>query len=145
LIGRFFRDKIPSRGLLFQTDNDIDPRIKASIFFGMYESAETRSIQKYLRPDLDVIELGASFGIVTCHILKKIMKGKKLICVEANPEMLDRIKRNLEINMQEGEAELVHAAISYIDNSTTPFFIDSDNLVSSLNNFDVLINLKIVS
>jgi FkbM family methyltransferase len=114
LISRVLRDRIPHRGCTIDTRSDsISPVSKASLFWGFYESAETRFVQQFLRSDLDVIELGSSLGVVASHIAKKLAPGRRLVCVEANPNLLQAISRNVRINQPAIELELVHGALSY--------------------------------
>ena len=97
----------------------VDPRyvnksITASIFWGFYEGAEIRLIEKYLDGASDVIELGGSIGVVSSHILKKIKRGKKLITVEANPMLLQVINENLRRHKAaDSEFKILNKAISY--------------------------------
>lgn len=80
------KDRISYRGMIIDTQNQyLTPSTKAEIFWGIYEGAEARFIQKYLTGDLGVIELGASIGIVSCCIKKKLNGKSKLIAVEAHP------------------------------------------------------------
>src|SRR6185437_3344965 len=60
------------------------PAIHASIFWGFYESAEIRLINKFLNPDLPVIELGGSLGIISSFILNKLNSNTSLTVVEPN-------------------------------------------------------------
>jgi FkbM family methyltransferase len=89
LILYLFKGNIPS--LRYQqykfdvTKANMDRRIIASIFWGFYESAEIRFIEKYFKGDVDAIELGASSGIVSSHIISKFgNSAKRFIGVEAN-------------------------------------------------------------
>jgi hypothetical protein len=97
-IGVLFNNIIPSHSLYVDTKEGISDSVKANLFWGIYESAEIRFINQYLLNNLDVIELGSSLGLVSCCIAKNMLFDRRLICVEANPEMLSQIRRNLSLN-----------------------------------------------
>lgn len=96
LIGRRFGDRIPVADNLTIDSSSLEPKVKAAIFFGIYESAETKFIRNYLRSDLDVVELGSSIGFVSSVIARKLDPGKKLICVEANENVISSLKSNIQ-------------------------------------------------
>lgn len=104
----------------------------ASLFWGLYESAEIRFINRYLDGSVDVVELGSSVGGVSCVIAKKLHHGRKLICVEANPNIIDLLKRNLTNNAHSKEVKVIHGAICYEGSSQVEFIIGSDHLSSHL-------------
>lgn len=114
-IGVIYRNRVPSNGLEIITGDDIDPRVKAYLFWGIYESAEIRFIHQYLGAKLDVIELGSSLGVVSCHIARKLMpdRARRLICVEANPYLRQLIANQLNHNVPEVKVTIVSAAIDY--------------------------------
>ena len=86
----------------------------ASIFWGFYESAEIRMVEKYLNVNLDIIELGASLGIVSSHIAAKLSPGKMLLLVEANPNLIDTIHKNVARHLIKGASlTVVNRAIAY--------------------------------
>lgn len=94
LLSKFLSDETPSRGLRVMTAEPIVmPATKASLFWGLYESAEVRFVKEHLRPDLDVIEAGSSIGVVSSHVAKRLRPGRKLICVEADHRLLGTLKR----------------------------------------------------
>lgn len=110
-----FIPDLRSKNYSFAIDNRfIHKKIIASIFFGFYERGETRFINKYLNPKLDVIELGASLGIVSSHIVHKLEKGARLILVEANPYLQQTINTNVaKHNTNNISYQLLNYAISY--------------------------------
>jgi len=64
-----YANEIPCRGLRFSTaDPQIHPGVKASLFWGLYESAEIRFVNAYLPRSIDVVELGSSIGVVSCSV-----------------------------------------------------------------------------
>jgi FkbM family methyltransferase len=113
----FSRSRIPDirwRGFRFNVpSSSVNKQIAASVFWGFYESAEIRFIEKYLRSDLNVIELGSSIGIVSAHIVSKLNKGRHFITVEANPFLIDTIKANIKRHQKEGAViEVLNHAVA---------------------------------
>lgn len=113
-------NRIPCRGLRFNTaDPLIHPSVKASLFWGLYESAEIRFVNRYLPLCLDVIELGSSIGVLSCFIRKKIDPKCKLVCVEADPRFNKHWNANLALNQCLHNVHLLNQAISYSQKDET--------------------------
>lgn len=113
IIALIFRDRIPSRGVVIDTgSSSVEPWVKASLLWGIYESAEVRFVKKHLRGDLDVIELGSSLGVVTSQISLKLHPQKRIVCVEANPALLETLQKNVSRNCSGRNVTIVHGAIS---------------------------------
>ncbi|MEM7410410.1 MAG: FkbM family methyltransferase [Myxococcota bacterium] len=113
-LGRFFHDRIPSRGFVFDTSSHaVQPRTKAQLYFGIYESAEIRFAERYLLPDCDVVELGASLGVITCHVRRKVAEERKVVAVEANPRLVDPLRGNLALNRCDRNTVIANAAVHY--------------------------------
>jgi FkbM family methyltransferase len=94
LISKLYKNKIPFYNtFIYTSSSEISPRIKASIFWKIYESSEVRFIKKYLNNNYDVIELGGSIGVGSVQI-GKIVNPQKVITVEANPQLIPIIQNN---------------------------------------------------
>lgn len=137
LIGRVisivFRDRIPSYGSVIHTrDRAVVPAVKAALFWGIYESAEVRFVNEYLRKDLDVVELGSSLGVVTSQILLKLEPERRVVCVEANPHLLETLRKNIAANGKGRQASVVHGAITEVSSSgqSVSLATGRDNTVS---------------
>lgn len=130
-LGALFSDRIPCRGVRVDTRVNVTDEVKAELFWGIYESAEIRFIQRYLRTDLDVVELGSSLGVVASHIAQRII-GRRLICVEANPSLKETIQANLHANARSVDCRVIEAAIDYeaTDVGVTSFVRGRNNLDS---------------
>ena len=89
------------------------PRIKAKLFLRGYEPVEINFVKKYLHPDRDVIELGSSLGVVASHVGRKLNNGRRVICVEANPQLLDIICANVTHNAPQVRVDIVSGAVDY--------------------------------
>jgi FkbM family methyltransferase len=98
LIAAIYSNKIPHGNFRIDTSNAlISPNIKAMIFWKIYESAEIRFIKKYIDDTLDIVELGASIGVVSTYLGSR--KGeKKMYNIEVNPGLISVIEYNLKLN-----------------------------------------------
>ena len=106
------------------------PVIHASIFWGIYESAEIRLIKKHLRPDLPVIELGGSLGVISSFIIRKLNKNASLLVVEANPHLTTTIQKNIDHhNEKKVSFFIVNKAIGYTS-AAIYLNISNDNTAS---------------
>lgn len=130
LIGFVFRNRIPHRGSRIKVPEGGEPRINAALFWGIYESAEIRFVRSYLDGNCDVVELGSSLGGVSCEITRKLSTGRKLICVEANPNILSLLQKNLTLNAPNKNCRVIHGAISYDGDGYIDFVIGDSNLSS---------------
>ncbi|MDP1921622.1 MAG: FkbM family methyltransferase [Myxococcales bacterium] len=114
-IGRAFHDSVPNRGCRIDTSSPlVTPEVKAMLFWRLYEGAELRFVERYLRADLDVVELGASLGVMGSQIARKMGPTRQLVCVEANPALIPIIERNVRANASPSQRiSIVHGAIGY--------------------------------
>ncbi len=130
LLSALFQGRIPSlRFGALRLDTrapSVSPRIVAMIFWGIYESAELRFVRRYLRPDLDVLELGSSLGAVSCRIARRQQAGRKLVCVEANADLLPTLRRNVATHGRK-PVEVLNRAIGY-DGPTVRLQRGPDNI-----------------
>lgn len=95
----------------FNVDSEhIDSRTVAKIWWGFYEKAEVDFVRRYLDP-IDTIELGSSIGVVSGVIAGRV-KGKRLICIEANPHLQDVIALNVLSNGPEVHLIVESAVLS---------------------------------
>jgi len=114
VIARVYHDQIPNLGCVIETRHPlIVPRIKAKLFLRGYEPVEINFVKQYLDPDRDVIDLGSSLGVVASHVGRKLNAGRRVICVEANPELLDIIRANVTRNAPHVQVEIVSGAVDY--------------------------------
>ena len=98
-------------GCTFYIPRDITSLdLRASFLLGSYEEDERRLLDKFLRPDDSVLELGACLGIVACITNKKLQNPARHVVVEANPYCLPAIHRN---RIRNGGSFLVeHCAVT---------------------------------
>jgi FkbM family methyltransferase len=114
---RIYGGKILNRGRTIDTnDASVSPWVRTLVFWDIYETAELRLIQRYLPKNMDVIEFGGSIGVVASQIAGSLDGGHRLVSVEANPLLIELLKRNVEANGHRGCATVIHGAVAY----TTP-------------------------
>lgn len=65
---------------------------------GEYEWAEARLVRDHLPPNVDVIELGAGLGYVSCVIDEKLNDDRRQIAVEPNPLIIPWLGQTKRIN-----------------------------------------------
>ncbi|QNP29908.1 FkbM family methyltransferase [Cylindrospermopsis curvispora] len=134
-IGIIFQNLIPHQGSRILVPPG-GGKLKSYLFFGLYESAEIRMINKYLPVNMDVIELGSSIGGVSCVLAKKLSPQNKLICVEANPNLLNLLAKNLTVNAPEKKTKIINGAVTYNGLDEVSFSISHCPLSSSLGEGD---------
>ncbi len=132
LLGLVFGGRIPHRGARIRVLPGGDPRLNAYLFWGIYESAEIRYIDQFIAPGVDVVELGASIGGVSCAIAQRIGASDKLVCVEANPDIIDILRDNLARNAPGRDVRIFQGAISYAGLDTVEFALGDSTLSSHL-------------
>lgn len=114
LIGTLTGNRVWNKGCVIDTTNPaIQPSVKAMLLWGLYESAEVRAVHRFLRSDLDVVELGSSLGVVASHIAQRLDRDRRLICVEANEQLLPLIAANVARNAPNASAVVEHGAVDY--------------------------------
>lgn len=114
LISYVFRNKIRSRGVVIDTSSSaFTASVKATLAFGIYESAEIRFIRKYLKGYSRVLELGSSLGVTATHILDVVALGAEVVCVEANPNLMATLRATTATAARRTEANVrtIHGAV----------------------------------
>ncbi|MGV6847282.1 MAG: FkbM family methyltransferase [Marinibacterium sp.] len=87
----------------------LNPGIAEKLASGAYEADEARAARMRLRKGLKVLELGAGLGFVG-SVCAGIVGAENLTSVEANPEMIDVVRGNLDRNGYRA-ASLIHGAV----------------------------------
>lgn len=100
LIGALARDAegiVTSNGLRFDVSGGHEHRA-AAIRLGLYERAERYMATTFYTGERDVVELGASLGVISCELARKRRPGVRQVIVEADPQLAQRARRNLALN-----------------------------------------------
>jgi FkbM family methyltransferase len=113
LIGPATRYKVRHHGLEFDVRcDDFAPTVRAQMFWGAYEGAETRMVRSLLRGASTVVELGSSLGVTAAHIAAAMAPGGRLVCVEANPRLVPGLRSRMLRCNPALEVEVIHAAVA---------------------------------
>lgn len=96
---------------------------------GMYELPERTAIRRYANPDLPVIELGASIGVVACTTNRRLHRNDQHVVVEANPRLIPHLAANHRRNGC--RFEILHRALGYGSESIELCFNDRTPLAGS--------------
>lgn len=131
-VGSVFGDKIPHHGVRVDARGFADP-VKAAMFFGLYESSETRFVRRHMGKHREpvVVELGSSLGVVSSHIVSLLPPRGRLITVEANPWLIPALRARFRDLRGGKSVDVVHAAISYQESTSTITFGVSDDCRAS--------------
>lgn len=72
---------------------------------GTYEKDERKLTEKYLNANDSVLEMGACIGVVSLTINDILYDKSKQVSVEPNPEMLEYLRTNRELNSAKFQIE----------------------------------------
>lgn len=130
VIAKLTRSQIRHRGLRFDAGgDDFTPRIRAQMFWGVYEGAETRMIHAYLRGSPVVVELGSSLGVTSAHAAAVMVRGGHLVCVEANPRLMVGLRERVLRHAGSLRVDVIHAAVT--DHCGSAYLTIASETVSS--------------
>jgi FkbM family methyltransferase len=88
-----------TQGCIFEIPRNLTTRTYRACFWkGDYEREERDLIERWIRPEDNVLEIGACLGIVSCVTNKLLSEKSRHVVVEANPLCLGPLKRNKELN-----------------------------------------------
>ena len=96
---------------------------------GKYEREEAELISRHLPPDLPVVELGGSLGVVSRLIRSRLSAGTQHLIVEANADLVPICRANA--GEGQGASRVVHAAL-YHDGPVARFRVGADVHASAL-------------
>jgi FkbM family methyltransferase len=131
IAGPFTRRHVRHYGLTIETGHPaFSARTRAELLWQVYEGAETRFVKRYLHGATTVLELGSGLGVASSHIASVMQRGGRLICVEANPDVLAGLRWTAE---SQGLAERVdltvlHEAIADEPGSAAAIVSDEGHL-----------------
>jgi FkbM family methyltransferase len=126
------RNRIRHYGLGFDVSGpEFSPSVKAQLFWHLYERAEVRMIRRHLQGASTVVELGASLGITSAHIVSLMTNGGRILCVEANPYLIGGLQERIASFSKGVVVEVLNGAIS--DNvGMTSLSLGANNIDSHL-------------
>ena len=106
--------EIPDSFLKHHAGTTITGRIQS----GSYEADEYKMLRDIVTEDSIILELGGSVGVLACLTGKLMPDSKKLVVVEAHPNLVpvleaNRDRNNLEFNIHEGAAHYNNNEVSF--------------------------------
>lgn len=97
IAGLVWGEELPTVGGRIEAPGKwIDPTKRGRILFRRYEKEETLLLDRHLRSDLPVVELGAGIGYVSQNICRRLASGTAYLGVEGIPELAEVASRNVE-------------------------------------------------
>jgi FkbM family methyltransferase len=96
---------------------------------GSYEILERYAIARYVRRDLPVVELGASIGVVSCLVNRRLADPARQVSIEASPGLipiLDAHRRQNRCGFR-----ILHGALAY-DGDAVEFSIGESTATGSV-------------
>lgn len=104
----------------------------SQIFFGFYEAAEIRLLERHMNSELNVIEFGSSLGVVSSHLARRMSPGTRLVCVEANRNLVNTATANVERHAADKvDWKIINRAVS-TSGSTVRFSVSENHTASSM-------------
>lgn len=126
-------DIIEHFGIRLRIDPEfMTPLLMDTIRAGRYEAPEARRIGKILQPGEVVLEIGAGIGFMTALMLNN-PAVERVVSFEANPLLIDKIRRTIEDNgLGDKRFDLHNAVLGAETSGTVDFHVHRDFWASSL-------------
>jgi FkbM family methyltransferase len=86
--------RLPFGGWFLAGNSSVD----ADLLSGGFESAELLFVQRYLKPGMTVLDIGAHHGLYTLLASKRVGGNGKVIAFEPSPRERKQLRRNLRVN-----------------------------------------------
>lgn len=132
VVSLLMKNKIPNQGCTISTKYKfISSSLKMRLLLGLYEIPEISFIKRYLYDDIDIVELGSSIGVLSSHIIQKLSSSARLICVEANPLLIQCLSENLHLNSHSDNYYIKNCMVTYESEDVRSEFQVCDNFLSS--------------
>lgn len=120
-------------GILLPIDRSIlSPYMELTLAAGRYERRERELASRVIRNGDAVLELGAGLGFIGA-CLRRFTGAGKIVCIEANPQLIPYIRRVHSLNGIEG-VEVLNGVVVHDREgpATIPFYCRRDFWASSL-------------
>jgi FkbM family methyltransferase len=127
LFDLFCGGRFKANDCVFMIPKNITNRtIRGYFFDNTYEIAERELVQKFIRSEDSVLELGGCLGIISCTTNKRLRNQTRHLVIEANPRCIPALRRNRDLNRCAFSIE--NCAVS--DAPEVTFFLHPDSIVS---------------
>ena len=91
--------------------SDLNDNVRVPLLMDEYEKEEREAVKRFLNPDLPVVELGGSLGVVSCVINRRLRHPERHVVVEADPDLVPKLQGNRELNAC--KFEILNCALAY--------------------------------
>ena len=108
---------------------EVGDSLRYLLLSGKHEAAERQLAKRWVDPNLPLVELGASIGVVACVTNRLLADPTRHIVVEANPTLLALLNRNRALNRCQFTVR--HGAVAY-GAAAVRFHVSPDATSSSL-------------
>ncbi|MES0871206.1 FkbM family methyltransferase [Pseudovibrio sp. SCP19] len=108
---------------------EIDLYVKDQIVRGIYENEEHNLLTQLLKPEDRILELGACIGFLSATA-SKICGSSNVMCVEANPNLINVIETNHSLN--DVSPITVSGIAALTDNKQSEFYVGKRIIGSSV-------------
>lgn len=107
----------------------LDARTRRRVMRGLYEPSERDLISQFIQPGDQILELGASVGIVSCFLTRQSSPNGRLVSVEADARLEQPFRRQLQANQM--SATWIHALCCPLWQNEVPSAIASQTFAAS--------------
>jgi FkbM family methyltransferase len=100
--------QISEKNYIHQKNKHVFDRLRE----GSYERSEISLILNKIKPNAKVLDLGSSLGVLSCIVGSVLDDSSNMVCVEANPNLIEDLKNNRDINNL--NFNVIHGAVSSV-------------------------------
>jgi FkbM family methyltransferase len=79
-------------------DSPLSPTMRRRLLKGYYETAERDLVQQFIQPGDQVLEIGASIGVLTCFLSRRAGAKGRIVSIEADPRLKPYFDANVALN-----------------------------------------------
>ncbi len=105
--------------------------IGESLLGGGYEDAEQNFADRFLKPGMTVLDIGAHRGFHTLFFSKKVGKHGHVISFEPSPRDRKRLELHIRINFRQN-VDLIECALGEEDRSADLYAVPENSVLNSL-------------
>ena len=113
-------------------DSPLNPQMRRRLLKGLYETAERELVKKFILPGEQILEIGASIGIVTCFLANCSGDGGKIVSIDSDVSLRPYYERQLLLNGV--KAKLLHTLCCPLWKQPIPESLASQGFLPSQNN-----------
>lgn len=120
-----------------------DPQSRELLLEGIYEEKERCATKRFVRPDVPVVEFGASLGVVSCLLNRRLRNPNRHVVVEANPRNLPMLIGNR--NRNGCKFEILHGAAGVAEKTIRLYLGNSALTASSITTTDNSVEVRSIT